>query len=308
MKKLNGLISATQLADRSLLESLFTAAAAMERHDAARTLKLSLSGRILATIFYEPSTRTRLSFEAAMQKLGGSILTAENARENSSAAKGESIADAIRVIGGYADVIVMRHFEEGAARSAAEISPVPLINAGDGAGEHPTQALVDTYTMTKELGSIAGKRIALVGDLLYGRTIHSLLQLLSLYEGVSIDLIAPPNLRLPAQYTEYLSANKVMFRESESLEDVLSDVDVLYITRVQRERFSSVAEYEAIKDSYFVDAAMASRMKPGAVILHALPRLNEIAAEVDADPRAAYFRQARNGLFIRMALLEYLLT
>ena len=214
----------------------------------------------------------------------------------------------MRVIGGYADVIVMRHFEEGAARSAAEISPVPLINAGDGAGEHPTQALVDTYTMTKELGSIAGKRIALVGDLLYGRTIHSLLQLLSLYEGVSIDLIAPPNLRLPAQYTEYLSANKVMFRESESLENVLSDVDVLYITRVQRERFSSVAEYEAIKDSYFVDAAMASRMKPGAVILHALPRLNEIAAEVDADPRAAYFRQARNGLFIRMALLEYLLT
>jgi len=308
MKKLNGLISATQLADRELLQSLFTAAAAMERHDAARTLDLSLRGRILATIFYEPSTRTRLSFEAAMQKLGGSILTAENARENSSAAKGETIADAIRVIGGYADVIVMRHFEEGAARAAAEISPVPLINAGDGAGEHPTQALVDTYTMTKELGGIEGKRIALVGDLLYGRTIHSLLQLLCLYPGVTVDLVAPPNLRLPAQYTETLRSHGVSFRETELLEDVVREADVLYITRVQRERFASLEEYEAIKDSYFVDAAMAERMKTGAVILHALPRVNEIAPEVDANPRAAYFRQARNGLFIRMALLDYLLS
>jgi len=280
----------------------------MERHDIARTLKLSLSGRILATIFYEPSTRTRLSFEAAMQKLGGGILTAENARENSSAAKGESIADAIRVIGGYADVIVMRHFEEGAAKAAAAISPVPLINAGDGAGEHPTQALVDIYTIMKELGSVEGKRIALVGDLLYGRTIHSLLQLLCLYPGVSIDLISPANLRLPAKYIDYLKQNKVDFRESDALDASLPHADVLYITRVQRERFADASEYEEIKDSYFVDAAIASQLKPEAIILHALPRLNEIASEVDSNPRAAYFRQAKNGLYVRMALLTHLLA
>jgi aspartate carbamoyltransferase catalytic subunit len=308
MQKLKYLISATQFADRELLEALFTSAAAMERDDAARTLKLSLSGRILATIFYEPSTRTRLSFEAAMQKLGGGILTAENARENSSAAKGESIADAIRVIGGYADVIVMRHFEEGAAKAAAEISPVPLINAGDGAGEHPTQALIDIYTMMKELGGVEGKRIALVGDLLYGRTIHSLLQLLCLYPGVSVDLISPTNLRLPAKYIDYLRTNNVNFRESDSLDEAIRDTDVLYITRVQRERFSEAADYDAIKDTYFLDATTADQLKPGAIILHALPRLNEIAPDVDKNPRAAYFRQAKNGLFVRMALLQHLLA
>jgi len=308
MQKLKYLISATQFADRELLEDLFASAAEMERHDSERTLRLSLSGRILATIFYEPSTRTRLSFEAAMQKLGGGILTAENARENSSAAKGESIADAIRVIGGYADVIVMRHFEEGAAKAAAEISPVPLINAGDGAGEHPTQALVDIYTIMKELGGVEGRRIALVGDLLYGRTIHSLLQLLCLYPGVSIDLISPQNLRLPAKYIYYLKQNNVDFRESETLEESIGTADVLYITRVQRERFAVVSEYEAIKDSYFVDVAIAERLKPDAIILHALPRLNEIASAVDNNPRAAYFRQAKNGLYVRMALLDHLLS
>jgi len=308
MQKLKYLISATQFADRELLENLFASAAEMERHDSERTLRLSLSGRILATIFYEPSTRTRLSFEAAMQKLGGGILTAENARENSSAAKGESIADAIRVIGGYADVIVMRHFEEGAAKAAAQISPVPLINAGDGAGEHPTQALVDIYTIMKELGGVEGRRIALVGDLLYGRTIHSLLQLLCLYPGVSIDLISPKNLRLPAKYIDYLKQNNVDFRESDTLEESIRHADVLYITRVQRERFAVVSEYEAIKDSYFVDAEIAARLKPEAVILHALPRLNEIDPAVDNNPRAAYFRQAKNGLYVRMALLDHLLS
>jgi len=308
MQKLEHLISATQFADRELLESLFSSATAMERHDLSRTLRLSLSGRILATIFYEPSTRTRLSFEAAMQKLGGGILTAENARENSSAAKGESIADAVRIIGGYADVIVMRHFEEGAAVAAAEISPVPLINAGDGAGEHPTQALVDIYTITKELGSVEGKRIALVGDLLYGRTIHSLLQLLCLYPGVSIDLISPANLRLPRKYIEYLKQNNVSFQELETLDGNIKHADVLYITRVQRERFAVASEYEAIKDSYYIDAAIADQLQSNAIILHALPRLNEIAVDVDNNPRAAYFRQAKNGLYVRMALLDRLLS
>jgi len=291
-----------------LLEELFLSALRMERDDVQRTLRLSLSGRILATIFYEPSTRTRLSFEAAMQKLGGGILTAENARENSSAAKGESIADAIRVIGGYADVIVMRHYEEGTAKAAAEISPVPLINAGDGPGEHPTQALVDIYTIGKEQGRVEGLRIALVGDLLYGRTIHSLLQLLCLYPGVSIDLISPDNLRLPAKYIEMIKQKGVSLRESNTLSDSIEHADVVYITRVQRERFSDIREYEAIKDSYFVDKEIAERMKQSSILMHALPRVNEISPEVDADPRAAYFRQAKNGLYVRMALLEHLLS
>ena len=308
MQKLKHLISATQFADRELLGELFQSAQQMERDDVQRTLRLSLSGRILATIFYEPSTRTRLSFEAAMQKLGGGILTAENARENSSAAKGESIADAIRVIGGYADVIVMRHYEEGTAKAAAAISPVPLINAGDGPGEHPTQALVDIYSIRKELGGVESIRIALVGDLLYGRTIHSLLQLLCLYPGVTVDLISPENLRLPSKYIEMLQQAGVSFRESDTLDESISAADVVYITRVQRERFSDICEYEAIKDSYFIDKQMAERMKPRAILMHALPRVNEISPEVDANPRAAYFRQAKNGLYVRMALLEHLLS
>jgi len=308
MQKLKHLISATQFADRELLGELFQSAQQMERDDVQRTLRLSLSGRILATIFYEPSTRTRLSFEAAMQKLGGGILTAENARENSSAAKGESIADAIRVIGGYADVIVMRHYEEGTAKAAAAISPVPLINAGDGPGEHPTQALVDIYSIRKELGGVESIRIALVGDLLYGRTIHSLLQLLCLYPGVTVDLISPENLRLPSKYIEMLQQAGVSFRESDTLDESISAADVVYITRVQRERFSDIREYEAIKDSYFIDKQMAERMKPRAILMHALPRVNEISPEVDANPRAAYFRQAKNGLYVRMALLEHLLS
>jgi len=202
----------------------------------------------------------------------------------------------------------MRHFEEGAAKAAAQISPVPLINAGDGAGEHPTQALVDIYTIMKELGGVEGRRIALVGDLLYGRTIHSLLQLLCLYPGVSIDLISPKNLRLPAKYIDYLKQNNVDFRESDTLEESIRHADVLYITRVHRERFAVVSEYEAIKDSYFVDEEIAARLKPEAVILHALPRLNEIDPAVDNNPRAAYFRQAKNGLYVRMALLDHLLS
>jgi aspartate carbamoyltransferase catalytic subunit len=308
MQKLKHLISTMQFADRELLEGLFTSAQQMEHDDVQQTLSLPLGGRILATIFYEPSTRTRLSFEAAMQKLGGGILTAENARENSSAAKGETIADAIRVIGGYADVIVMRHFEEGAAKAAAEISPVPLINAGDGAGEHPTQALVDVYTIRKELGGLDGLHIALVGDLLYGRTIHSLLQLLCLYPGISIDLVSPAGLRLPKKYIDYLQLKGVTVRESDALEESIKHADVLYITRVQRERFADERDYEAIKDSYFVNAEIASRMKPNAIIMHALPRVNEISPDVDANPRAAYFRQAKNGLYIRMALLHHMLS
>jgi aspartate carbamoyltransferase catalytic subunit len=308
MEKLRHVISARQFDEPEFLLGLFESANAMERDDKFRALTDPLRGRILATLFYEPSTRTRFSFEAAMQKLGGGVLTAENMRESSSATKGETIEDTIRIVSGYADAIAIRHFEQGTAEAAARISPVPVINAGDGVGEHPTQALTDVYTIKKELGRISGLRVALVGDLLNGRTIHSLLPLLCLYKDVHIDLISPWQLRLPLRHREYLLEKHVMFHESEKLEDLLEKADVVYITRVQRERFASTEEYSAVKDTYILDAGMADRLKPEAIIMHALPRVNEISPEVDANDRAAYFRQAKNGLYIRMALLKYLLA
>ncbi|MGA2831807.1 MAG: aspartate carbamoyltransferase [Terracidiphilus sp.] len=308
MEKLKHVISARQFDDPEFLLGLFESANRMERDDVFRALTGPLRGRILATLFFEPSTRTRFSFEAAMQKLGGGVLTAENARTNSSATKGESIGDTVRVVSEYANVIAIRHYEEGAALAASKISPVPIINAGDGSGEHPTQALADIYTIKKEIGWLNGLRVALVGDLLYGRTIHSLLPMLSLYPGVTIDLISPSQLRLPQRYREYLVEKNIPFREGEKLEGVIEEADVAYITRVQSERFASREEYDAVKDIYVIDAEMANRMRPEAIIMHALPRVNEIAPEVDTNVRAAYFRQAKNGLYIRMALLKYLLT
>lgn len=308
MEKLKHVISARQFDDPAFLLELFESANAMERDDVFRALTDPLRGRILATLFYEPSTRTRFSFEAAMQKLGGGVLTAENMRESSSATKGETIEDTIRIVSGYADAIAIRHYEQGTAEAAARISPVPVINAGDGVGEHPTQALTDVYTIKKELGRIGGLRVALVGDLLNGRTIHSLLPLLCLYKDVQIDLISPWQLRLPLKHREYLLEKQVAFHEGDKLDSVIAQADVLYITRVQRERFASLEEYDAVKDAYILDAAMADRLKPEAIIMHALPRVNEISPEVDANARAAYFKQAKNGLYIRMALLKYLLA
>jgi aspartate carbamoyltransferase catalytic subunit len=243
-----------------------------------------------------------------MQKLGGGVLSAEDARDNSSATKGESIGDTIRVVSGYADVIAIRHYEAGTAAEAAKNSPVPIINAGDGVGEHPTQALADMYTIKKELGWLSGLRVVLVGDLLNGRTIHSLLPLLCLYKDVTIDLISPAQLRLPLQYREYLTKKGIPFYEGDTLEGVIEQADVAYITRVQKERFASQEEYDAVKDAYVINAETANRMKPQAIIMHALPRVNEIAPDVDDNARAAYFRQAKNGLYIRMALLKYLLS
>jgi aspartate carbamoyltransferase catalytic subunit len=308
MEKLRHVISARQFDDPDFLLGLFESANAMERDDKFRALTDPLRGRILATLFYEPSTRTRFSFEAAMQKLGGGVLTAENMRESSSATKGETIEDTIRIVSGYADAIAIRHFEQGTAQAAARISPVPVINAGDGVGEHPTQALTDVYTIKKELGRLGGLRVALVGDLLNGRTIHSLLPLLCLYKDVEIDLVSPWQLRLPLRNREELMEKHITFRESEKLDGVLEQADVLYVTRVQRERFASTVEYEAVKDAYILDAELANRLKPEAIIMHALPRVNEISPDVDANARAAYFRQAKNGLYVRMALLKYLLA
>ena len=308
MEKLKHVISARQFDDPEFLLWLFESANQMERDDLFRALTDPLRGRILATLFFEPSTRTRFSFEAAMQKLGGGVLTAENARANSSTTKGETISDTIRVVSGYADAIAIRHYEQGTAEAAARISPVPIINAGDGIGEHPTQALADVYTIKKELGRLNGLRVALVGDLLNGRTIHSLLPLLCLYSGVTIDLISPWQLRLPLRYREHLMGKGVAFQESERLDGVIEHADVAYITRVQSERFASQEDYDAVKDAYVVDAELADRLKPEAIIMHALPRVNEISPDVDGNARAAYFRQAKNSLYIRMALLKYLLA
>jgi aspartate carbamoyltransferase catalytic subunit len=308
MEKLKHVLSARQFDDPEFLLALFESANQMERDDLFRALTDPLRGRILATLFYEPSTRTRFSFEAAMQKLGGGVITAENARDSSSATKGETISDTIRVVSGYADVIAIRHYEQGTAEAAARVSPVPIINAGDGIGEHPTQALADVYTIKKELGRVGGLRVALVGDLLNGRTIHSLLPLLTLYPGVTIDLISPWQLRLPLAHRERLMEMGVVFHEGETLGGVIELADVAYITRVQRERFASQEDYDAVKDAYIVDATMADRLKPEAIIMHALPRVNEISADVDGNIRAAYFRQAKNALYIRMALLKYLLA
>jgi aspartate carbamoyltransferase catalytic subunit len=307
MRKLKHVVSVKQLGNEKLLKQLFVSADKMERDDKLRSLPQPLRGRILATLFYEPSTRTRFSFEAAMQKLGGSVLTAENAKENSSATKGESIADTIRIVSGYADAIAIRHYEEGAARLAAGVSPVPIVNAGDGIGEHPTQALADMYTIGKELGRLEGLKVALIGDLLNGRTIHSLLPLLSLYRGTSIALVSPAQLRLPSKYIRDLKTKGVSFTETEKLDASIRSADVVYVTRVQRERFASDEDYQGMKDTYIIDAKIADRLKSRAIIMHALPRVSEIALDVDSNYRAAYFRQAKNAMYIRMALLAYLL-
>jgi aspartate carbamoyltransferase catalytic subunit len=267
-----------------------------------------LNGRVMAALFYEPSTRTRLSFEAAMLRLGGDTMGTDNAREFSSAAKGETLEDTIRIVSGYADVIVLRHNEEGAAKRAAAVSSVPVINAGDGPGQHPTQALLDLYTIRDELGHIDGIRIAMVGDLANGRTVRSLTYLLSKFRDIRICFVAPPQAAMRQDIKDHLDEHHVPWVETEDLDAVLPQVDVIYQTRIQKERFSDEASYLAVKGIYRIDAATLARMRKEAIVMHPLPRVDEIAPEVDADPRAAYFRQARNGLYIRMALLDKLLA
>ncbi|MBX6394819.1 MAG: aspartate carbamoyltransferase [Alicyclobacillaceae bacterium] len=284
------------------LEDLFDSAQWLESRVRSGGLDV-LRGRIMATVFFEPSTRTRLSFEAAMLRLGGSVISTENAAQFSSAIKGETLEDSIRVIGAYADVIVLRHYEEGAAARAAAVSAVPVINAGDGPGEHPTQALLDLYTIYREKGKIDGLRIAMVGDLAYGRTVHSLAYLLSLFEGIHIDFVAPPETPIPRAILDYLRQRGVSYSEEQDLEQVAARADVLYQTRIQKERFASQALYERVYGRYVVDPPLLARMKKDAVIMHPLPRAGEIDPAVDSDPRAAYFRQAAGGLYIRMALL-----
>jgi aspartate carbamoyltransferase catalytic subunit len=264
----------------------------------------SLAGRILATIFYEPSTRTRLSFESAMLRLGGQVISTENAREFSSAIKGETIEDTIRIISGYADAIVIRHYEQGAAARAAMVSSIPILNAGDGPGEHPTQALLDLYTIRHELGRMDGLRIALVGDLRFGRTARSLALLSCLTEGTELIFVSPPEVPMGNDIRRTLDTNGVKYRDETDLSRVLPDVDVVYQTRIQKERFATPDEYEAARGIYVLDRSSYDRLSPSAIVLHPLPRVDEVSTDVDSDPRSAYFRQAHNGVFIRMALLE----
>ena len=263
-----------------------------------------LKGKILATLFFEPSTRTRLSFEAAMLKLGGSTIGFAEA-EIASVRKGENLADTIRTVENYADIIALRHPLEGAAKLAAEFSKIPILNAGSGAEEHPTQALMDLYTVQKEKGKIDGLKIALVGDLRYGRTVHSLAYALSLYN-IELYLISPESLRMRHEVIRAIR-NKISIIEDTNLEKIIPQIDVLYVTRIQKERFPDPAEYAKVKGIYKIDLKTLKSAKKDLIILHPLPRVDEIAAEVDSTPQARYFQQVWNGIVVRMALLALVL-
>jgi aspartate carbamoyltransferase catalytic subunit len=304
---LKHIIEAQQF-DRELLDIVF---------DVANDMKSSLKGDnqyarelehcIMASLFYEPSTRTRFSFESAMSRLGGKIITTENAREFSSVAKGETLHDTIRIMSGYADVIVMRHHEAGSAKKAAAAATVPVINAGDGAGQHPTQALLDMYTIKDNFDSVDGLEIAMVGDLRYGRTVRSLTYRLTKYDNIRLHFVSPPVCRMENDIKDFLDRMDVPWTEAEDLETVLPQADCVYMTRVQKERFPDPEDYKTAAGKYILSPDKVSRMRPEAIIMHPLPRVNEIPPEVDSDPRARYFQQARNGLYVRMALLYLLL-
>lgn len=264
-----------------------------------------LKGKILANLFYEPSTRTQSSFMAAMQRLGGSVIPISEVKF-SSVAKGESLPDTVRTLECYADVIVLRHHEKGAAQIAADAARKPIINAGDGPGEHPTQALLDLFTIREELGRIDGVTITMLGDLKYGRTVHSLSRLASHF-GVRLNFVSPELLSMPPEVVKELDARGVKHASFTSLDGVLAETDVLYVTRVQKERFEDLSVYESLKHAFVITPEVMKKAKPKMALMHPLPRVGEITPEVDADPRAAYFRQMEYGLFVRMALLAMVL-
>lgn len=301
--KLRHIIKSQQFTLPTLIE-LFQRADQMERV-VARGGTLDYQNKIMASLFYEPSTRTRFSFESAMLRLGGKVITTERAHEFSSVMMGETLEDTIRVVGNYCDVIVLRHDTVGGAQRAAAASSVPVINAGDGkGGQHPTQALLDLYTIYKELGVIDGVKVAMVGNLLDGRTVHSLAYLLSKFERVKIFFVAPPELQMKQDILDHLTSNDVWYSLESDLSKVLPEVDVIYMTRIEPEKLAS---HEKQTPPYYLDEVSIKRLSSNALILHPLPRLNEIATSIDSDPRAAYFRQTKNGVLIRMALLASVL-
>ena len=264
-------------------------------------------GKKLATLFFEPSTRTRLSFEAAMMELGGNVLGFSSA-SSSSSTKGESVGDTVKIVSCYADIIAMRHYKEGAPMLASMKSDVPIINAGDGGHNHPTQTLADLLTIKREKGRLNNMTIGFCGDLMFGRTVHSLIKAMSRYKGIKFILISPDELKLPDYIrTEVIEKNNIPYEEISSLEDAIGSLDVLYMTRVQKERFFNEADYIRLKDTYILDKSKLALARPDLSILHPLPRVNEISVAVDDDPRACYFRQALNGKYVRMALIMDLL-
>lgn len=267
-----------------------------------------LRGKIMAALFYEPSSRTMASFITAMQRLGGGIIPLSAMKEHSSVVKGETIEDTARVFSSYADMLVIRHPEVGAPVQLADAAEVPVINAGDGSGEHPTQALLDAYTLSSHFSAFSDIRVGLIGDLLYGRTVHSLTKLLATLGAKHFILVSPPSLRMPREIVTKLTAEGATVEEVTDLGAVIGHLDVIYMTRVQKERFIDPTQYDEVKDSYVLSAALLSFARPRAVVMHPLPRVGEILQEVDSDPRAIYFtEQVRNGLYIRMALLDLIL-
>jgi aspartate carbamoyltransferase len=291
--------------DKEKLEYIFRVAHEMrvlvERFGSADLLQ----GKILANLFYEPSTRTSSSFMAAMLRLGGQVIPINNV-QYSSVTKGESLPDTVRTLESYADVIVLRHPEVGSAATAARYATKPVINAGDGVGEHPTQALLDLFTILEELGKVEGLKVAMVGDLKYGRTVHSLTKLLVNY-GVEFYFVSPEILAMPGDVLEVVREQGHRYSITQDVHEVVGEIDVLYVTRVQKERFTDLAEFDRVNDQYVVDEELMAKAKGQMIVMHPLPRVNEISYAVDDDPRAAYFRQMRNGMYIRMALLAAVL-
>lgn len=286
---------------REQIVRLMDLAGEFERDSSGQLLR----GRVIASLFFEPSTRTRLSFESAINRLGARVIGFSDAN-NTSLAKGETLHDTISVISNYCDAIVMRHSLEGAARYASEVARVPVINAGDGANQHPTQTLLDLYSIRKTQGTLEGLHVMMVGDLKYGRTVHSLLQALSHF-GARFTFVAPPELALPDEYKAFLDEKGLEYTEKRELEGNLGDVDILYMTRIQKERFTDPMEYERVKNAYVLRASMLDGTRENMRILHPLPRVGEIAEDVDASPKAYYFQQAENGVYARMAIICYLL-
>ena len=297
MKENNSLVTIANLSREDIMHLLHQAEK-FER-EPNRTI---LSDKVVATLFFEPSTRTRLSFETAANRLGARVIGFTDPKVTSST-KGETLKDTIMMVSNYADVIVMRHYLEGAPRYAAEISPVPVINAGDGANQHPTQTLLDLYSIYKTQGTLDNLHIYLVGDLKYGRTVHSLIMAMRHFNP-TFHFIAPKELAMPEEYKIYCQNRNIPFVEEEEFNaDIIANADILYMTRVQRERFTDLMEYERVKDVYILKASMLKDAKPTMKVLHPLPRVNEIAYDVDDDPHAYYFQQARNGLYARQAII-----
>jgi len=290
---------------RKEIDAIMTTASEFEKELKKKDALTLLKGKVLATLFFEPSTRTRLSFETAMQRLGGGVISMASG-ESSSAAKGETVADTARTVSQYADLMVIRHPRIGSAKEAANAADIPVINAGDGAGQHPTQALLDVYTIKKELGSLKNLTIAMVGDLKNGRTVHALVELLSQF-GARLYFVSPGLLRMPQEIISQLKQKGIEMVETEDLKEAASECDLIYMTRIQKERFEVPSDYERVKGSYVINEGFLKGLKKNITILHPLPRVDEISPGVDGYPGAAYFRQVRNGVFVRMALLAMIM-